>query len=189
MTETWAEWLTRDVQPSALASIRDRVLDAAHVGEGDLVLDLGAGTGLLAEGARHRGDAVVAVEPDASCRVELEARGFQALSGRAERIPLEDCAVDAAVRRSVLIYTAALDAAARELFRGLRPGGRFAAFEPTVDAILDAVGAPGQPSRRERWTSRYGDEITSRLVAHLESHAEQVVSLHWLSLFVAARKP
>jgi arsenite methyltransferase len=146
----WAEWLTRtqfagytDAERADAiarhAEIRDRVLDAARLRPGDDVLDLGAGTGLLTFGAHERiGDGwVYAVDPSVGALEELLRRAHESgaagvlyLIGDAEVIPLPDGSVDACVTRSVLMYVTDLEAAAGELHRVLRPGGRVSLFEP-----------------------------------------------------------
>jgi 23S rRNA (adenine-N6)-dimethyltransferase len=45
-------------------AVVDRLLTASSIGTGDLVLDLGAGSGIISERLAHRGCAVVAVEMD-----------------------------------------------------------------------------------------------------------------------------
>jgi arsenite methyltransferase len=146
----WAEWLVRGrfagmteaERAEALHELeetRDRILDAARLGPGDDVLDLGAGTGLLTFGAHERiGDGwVYAVDPEVAALEELlraahelEVAGVVYLVGSAEALPLPDESVDAAVSRSVLVYVADLPEAARELARVLRPGGRISLYEP-----------------------------------------------------------
>ena len=48
----------------ASRAVVDRLLTASSIGTGDLVLDLGAGSGIIAERLAHRGCDVVAVEKD-----------------------------------------------------------------------------------------------------------------------------
>jgi len=59
--------------------------------------------------------------------------------------------------------------------------------EESVDARLDAIGAPGHPSRRERWRSRYEPEEVELLVAHVKSLAGETLPLRWVHLWLTAR--
>src|SRR5207244_1485579 len=61
--------------------------------------------------------------------------------------------------------------------------------EASVDLRLDAVAAPGRPSRRERWSARYSPAEVERLVAHLKGLAGSTVRLEWVALWLTARKP
>jgi SAM-dependent methyltransferase len=63
----------------------------------DVVVDLGAGTGLLSRALAGRADRVIAVEPDARMRAVLTGRspGVEVLAGRGESIPLPDASADA----------------------------------------------------------------------------------------------
>lgn len=92
----------------------------------DVVVDLGAGTGLLSRPLAGRADHVIAVEPDARMRAVLAARspGVEVLAGRGESIPLPDASADAVLISSAWHW---MDPgrAAREVARILRDGGRF----------------------------------------------------------------
>jgi SAM-dependent methyltransferase len=251
-----------------LDATRDRVLEAARIAPADRVLDVGAGTGLLAVGAAERtgpdGD-VLALDISADALQELrsstDAPNLWYLVGEAEVLPLPDGDVDVIVARSVLIYVDDLDEVAAEFTRVLRAGGRISVFEPInrrgtylhdvvdwsflgelgervladdrdyvrnhdpisrlepelfvaaleregltvqydldqvdeewaiteqgVDRRLDAVGAPGQPTRRQRWQARYDEAEVDRLVDHLKSLAGTSVRLRWTHLWLTAQK-
>jgi arsenite methyltransferase len=135
----FAGWSDEEVQDALdrLARTRDRVLDAAEIGPGDTVADVGAGTGLLTLGAVERvgpDDDVLAIDVSADALDELRANARAAnisyFIGQAEALPLPDESVDVVVTRSVLIYVHDKAEAAREFFRVLRPGGRVSLFEP-----------------------------------------------------------
>ena len=102
------------------------------------VLDLAAGTGQLSRLFVPLVGSVVAVEPSASMRAVLARRlpSVEGLDGRAERIPLPDESVDAAVIGSAFHWFDG-DAAVAELARVLRPGGGL--------AVLWNVGLSSDP--------------------------------------------
>jgi SAM-dependent methyltransferase len=58
----------------------------------------------------------------------------------------------------------------------------------TVDQRLDAVGAAGQHSLRDRWRARLGDETTESLVAHLHSLAGQTIVFRRPQAWITARR-
>ena len=92
----------------------------------DVVVDLGAGTGLLTRALTSKAGHVIAVEPDDRMRSVLAARspGVEVLAGRGEAIPLPDAAADAVLVSSAWHW---MDPgrAVPEVARVLRDGGRF----------------------------------------------------------------
>jgi arsenite methyltransferase len=137
-----------------LGPIRERVLDAAEIRAGDVVLDVGAGDGLLGFAALDRvGDTGRVVFSDISPALLDYCRGQAAEMGVLDRcgfvhtgLPdlaaVPDTSVDAAVLRSVLIYVDDLAGSLAALHRVLRPGGRLSLFEP-----VNAVSQPEPPGR------------------------------------------
>jgi arsenite methyltransferase len=123
-----------------LAGTRDRVLDGAGLREGESLLDVGCGEGLIGFGALERGAGHV-VFSDVSddlldfCREAAEALGLAErcsfVRAAADDLrAIEDASVDVVATRSVLIYVAEKKRAFAEFFRVLRPGGRAAIWEP-----------------------------------------------------------
>jgi len=94
-----------------------------------LVVDLGAGTGLLSRVVAAAGHEVIPVEPDAGMRAQLEAvmPGVRALAGSAEAIPVPDASVDA-VLAGTAYHWFDPELAHPEMARVLRPGGVLAAI-------------------------------------------------------------
>ncbi len=125
-----------------LEPIRDHVLSNAHLGAGDVVLDVGTGDGLIAFGAIPLvGPSGRAIFSDVSrdllehCRGRAEDLGVadrcQFVEASAEDLSaIEDDSVDVVTTRSVLIYVQAKEEAFREFHRVLRSEGRLSIFEP-----------------------------------------------------------
>jgi ubiquinone/menaquinone biosynthesis C-methylase UbiE len=143
--EKWAafEPLSDDRAADLIRSIRDRLLASAELRSGEQVLDVGAGTGLVAlEARRHVGPSGRVIALDLSegalraCQRHGRAAGGEpgapvvALAGDAWRLPFPAATFDAVTARSVLMYADDLPAAVRELRRVLRPGGRVATYDP-----------------------------------------------------------
>ncbi|MEW1910920.1 class I SAM-dependent methyltransferase [Kitasatospora sp. NPDC085895] len=115
------------------------------------VLDLGAGTGLLAGALRAAGHEVVAVEPDERMRAVAAERhpGARVVAGSAEDIPLPDGSVDAVVVGQAHHWFTPQDALL-QIHRVLREDGVFAALwnirddrTPRVAALSGIVGSEG----------------------------------------------
>ena len=127
-----------------LYPVRDKVLDNAQLRAGDVLLDVGAGDGLIAFGALERlGPKGRVIFSDISqdlldhCRKAAEAEGvlgrcsfvYAAADGLAQA-GIAGESVDVVTTRSVLIYVKDKETALREFYRVLRPGGRLSIFEP-----------------------------------------------------------
>lgn len=112
-------------QDFALGTLRAEVLAQAWPA-GARVADLGCGTGFLANWLAERGASVIAVDhsermlaaarPGAASRVSFR-------QGELDALPLADGEVDAAFSNLVWHHLPDHAAAAREMFRVLRPGG------------------------------------------------------------------
>jgi SAM-dependent methyltransferase len=138
-----------------LAAATEMLLDAACIGEGDVVLDLAAGPGGagLAAAARVGPTGTVVLSDDAEEMVAVAARRASsqaqvstAVFGQSE-IAATDGHFDAVIVRHGLMFAEDPVGAVREAARTLRAGGRYAAMtwgprelNPWLGLVLDAVG-------------------------------------------------
>lgn len=149
--DRWAEWLLErrhggdeeqfERMLPALDEFRERVIANAEIREGDVVLDVGAGDGLIAFAALDQvGPDGRVIFSDVSEDLLAECRRLATEVGVADRsefviasadaLPFEAESVDVVTTRSVLIYLLDKAPAFREFHRVLRPGGRLSIFEP-----------------------------------------------------------
>ena len=130
--------------------------------DGPVVLDLGAGTGRLAQSLDTRFNRVVAVEPDERMLKVLREQlpRVESLAGSAERIPMPDSSVDAVLVGQAFHWFDP-ELAAPEIARVLRHGGLLAALWNAEDdtvgwvadyhyAVFDGPRGNGVPAGRER---------------------------------------
>ncbi|TDC15378.1 class I SAM-dependent methyltransferase [Streptomyces sp. 8K308] len=154
-----------------------RLLDAAEVGRGTRLLDVGTGTGTAALAAVGRGARVTAVDAEPSM-VELAARAAPDVDVRLAalpNLPFEDGEFDAVVGNFVLNHVGRPRAALAELRRVARPGGRLALTVWAVPAgpgqtlLGRAVAAAG--------VATIGQLITRQpapVIAEISSHFERL---------------
>ena len=177
--DRWARWLLEHRHggdPEELArqlpnleEFRRRVLENAEIREGDVVLDVGTGDGLIGFGALELvGESGRVIFSDVSedlldeCRRIADGLGVtdrcDFLRASADDLPLPEASVDVATTRSVLIYLMDKGPAFVELHRVLKPGGRLSIFEP--------INIFGNEERRDRY---WGLDVTP--VRHLAEKA------------------
>lgn len=150
--DQWAQWLlhrrhggdaaAQQAMLDELYQVRDKVLAHAVLAAGDVLLDVGAGDGLIAFGALPlvgaQGKVIfsdVSLVLLAHCRTLAEqmAVGSRCTFVEAsadDLTALADRSVDAVTTRSVLIYVPDKRQALQEFYRVLKPGGRLSVFEP-----------------------------------------------------------
>lgn len=138
--------------PSLFAQWVTTMLDAVGVAEGDRLLDVGTGTGVVARAALSRvGErgSVVAVDPNEGM-LAVAARlapGLQIRVGAAEHLPVDDDEFDCATCQFALMFFDDRVLAVREIARAVRPGGKvavatWAAVEhsPGYAAMVELLG-------------------------------------------------
>src|SRR5215510_2081878 len=115
----------------------EQVIDRAGLKPGERALDIGAGTGSVALRAATLvapGGSVMGLDISAEMAAlarrraeELRLDNISFREGRAEAIPAADAAFDVALASLSLMYVIDRAAAAREIARVIRPGGRLVA--------------------------------------------------------------
>ena len=110
--------------------VRDAVLNAAQISPDDTVLDVGAGTGFLTEGAAMVARKVIALDFSRGMSDEAIAKlgkgKVEFRIGNVERMQLPDSSINVVIGNMVLHHCPHPKAAVAEMSRVLRPGGRIA---------------------------------------------------------------
>ncbi|MBM3659427.1 MAG: methyltransferase domain-containing protein [Actinobacteria bacterium] len=146
--------LMKSAERGELGRLRDQVVGSAR----GAVLEIGAGTGLNLP--RYPAvDRLVATEPEEPMRRRLLGRAgaapvpVEVIAAPAEALPFDDGEFDTVVSTLVLCSVDDLAAAAREVRRVLKPGGRFlflehgggegkrAEWQHRLDGVWSAVNA------------------------------------------------
>jgi arsenite methyltransferase len=149
--DIWTEWLLKrrfggnaEVMQRSMEYLhtwRDHVLDHAALADGDILLDVGCGDGLIAFGALQRVPSSYVIFSDISQDLLDHVQPIAQQMGVANRCqfvrasadalsPIGDGSVDVVTTRSVLIYVGAKQTAFDEFYRVLKPEGRLSIFEP-----------------------------------------------------------
>lgn len=138
--------------PALFGQWVEPMLDAVHPVDGDRLLDIGTGTGVVARAALRRvgaGGSVVAVDPNDGMLALAKrlSRGLDVRRGTAEHLPIDTDEIDCVTCQFALMYFTDRARAISEMARVTRPGGRlavatWAAIEesPGYAAIVDLLG-------------------------------------------------
>ena len=159
---------------------------------GERILDLATGTGWTSRVVARRGAKVTGVDIAAGLLESAERQAaaehlpIRYVPGDAESLPFEDASFDAIVSTCGVMFASRPDAAARELARVCRPGGRIAITTWTSDgnlfkmfqvmkAYMPPPAAPAPPSPFE-WGNT--DRIRQLLGEDFELKFERAVSYY-----------
>jgi arsenite methyltransferase len=192
--DKWSRWLAEtrfggdqkaaELQLRYLTALRKRLLKKAGLGEGKVVLDVGAGEGLLGFGALELvgatgrvifsdiSERLVEFTRAAAEQIGVLDRCSFVTAGAEDLRAIESESVDLVATRSVLIYVNDKPRAFREFFRVLKPGGRTALFEPIDDQRMTEYS---DYWRRRAWAdpdSKEGAPIKD-LLERLDGHWEK----------------
>jgi SAM-dependent methyltransferase len=151
--------------PALFGQFVQPMLDAVAAGDGDRLLDVGAGTGVLARAALKRvgsRGSVVAVDPNEGMLAVAErlAPGVDIRCGSAEQLPLGDAEIDCVTCQFALMFFSDRRRAAEEMRRVVRPGGRVA-----VATWASVAQSPGYAAMVELLADEIGDWAAEALLA------------------------
>ena len=152
--ENWTQWLKKNrfagqtpemIEQTTrwLEAVRDVLIVYADIKPYETVLDIGCGTGLLAFKALEiqecKGTVIFSdMFQDClnDCKQVLDelgiTEGFELLKCPVEHIALPMSTVHKALMRSVLVHVVNKQPAISEIYRVLKTGGKFCAFEPII---------------------------------------------------------
>lgn len=132
-------------------------------GPGDVVVDIGCGSGATARHAAALGATVIGVDPASVmlrvARLVSRHRRVRYAAGTAEALPVDDGHATIAWSIATVHHWHDVDAGVAEVHRVLRPGGRFLALERRT-----TPGATGLASHG--WTPEQAHVFADHLLSH-----------------------
>ena len=165
VTRSAAEVYEEFFVPALFLEWAQRVAEAAQLATGQKVLDVACGTGVLTREAAQRvqpGGTVIGLDRNGGMLAVAhnKAPDIDWRLGKAESLPFEDGAMDAVVSQFGLMFFEDREAALREMWRVLRPGGRLAV------AVWDALERnPGYAAMTALLQRLFGDRVADALRA------------------------
>ena len=168
---------------------------------GEQILDLATGTGWTSRVVARRGATVTGVDiatgllESAERQATAERLPIRYVPGDAERLPFEGASFDAIVSTCGVMFASRPDAAARELARVCRPGGRIAITTWTSDgnlfkmfqvmkAYMPPPAAPAPPSpfewgNTERIRQLLGEDFELKFERGVSYYREPSAEAAW----------
>lgn len=165
--KNWTQWLKQNrfagqtpemIEQTTkwLEAVRDVILVYAEILPHETIIDIGCGTGLLAFKALEMQNCqgkVIFSDKFQDCLDDCKkildesgvTSGYEMLLSPCEHIALPESSVHKALMRSVLVHIVNKQPAISEIYRILKPGGKFCAFEPIIRSntrywqILDSM--------------------------------------------------
>jgi ubiquinone/menaquinone biosynthesis C-methylase UbiE len=151
--------------PALFGQFVEPMLDAVAAGDGDSLLDVGAGTGVVARAALNRvgtRGSVVAIDPNEGMLAVAKrlAPAMDIRRGVAERLPIDTAEIDCVICQFALMFFSDRQRAVQEMRRVMRPGGRVA-----VATWASVEESPGYAAMVELLAEEIGDWAADALRA------------------------
>ncbi len=195
----WSAGKFEDVADT-LRDMHVALVEALDPQPGERLLDVGCGAGNLAELAAGTGARVTGIDLSprlvevAKARAETGGYEIEYRLGDAENLDAEDASFDKVASSVGMIFAPDHDAAAGELARVTRAGGRvaFSAWTPegTVGEMFQTLG-PFQPppppgagtplmwGREDHVRERFGDAFDLSIERRISRHEEESTEVAW----------
>jgi SAM-dependent methyltransferase len=149
MAQTW-DPLAYERNGAFVHGLGSGVLEWLDVQPGEYILDLGCGQGQLTQRIADAGAHVLGADASPEMVAVARERGIEAELARAEELPFGEATFDAVFSNAALHWVRDQDAMMQQVYRVLRPGGRFvaelgghgniAAIRVAFTAVLDRHG-------------------------------------------------
>jgi SAM-dependent methyltransferase len=126
MTQTW-DPQAYERNGAFVHGLASGVLEWLDPQMGEFILDLGCGDGQLTQRLAATGAHVLGVDASAEMVAAARARGIETEQASAESLPFHDATFDAVFSNAALHWVHDQDGMIAQVYRVLKPGGRFVA--------------------------------------------------------------
>ena len=170
--------------PEASARLVDAFVRLSGLAPGARVADLGCGSGAFTHLLARRGYACVGLDISPKL-VELGRRKYpdvEFLEGDVEHLPFPDASLDGILLSAIVHHLPDPSRCAAEVFRVLRPGGRFVAFDPNrLNPFMWLYRDRASPFYSSVGVTENERPVLAQAVAAVFQRAGFTVSSHYLS--------
>jgi ubiquinone/menaquinone biosynthesis C-methylase UbiE len=170
--------------PHASARLVDAFVELSSLGSGAHVVDLGCGSGAFTHLLRRAGYQVAGLDISGKL-VEIGRRKYpdiEFLQGDIERLPFADASFDGVMLSGVVHHFPDPSRCAGEVFRILRAGGRFVAFDPNrMNPFMWLYRDPASPFYSSLGVTANERPVLAREVAAVFERAGFAVTTHYIA--------